>query len=207
MYQDDDLLPLSALQHLLFCPRQCALIHVERLWVENRYTAEGQVLHQRVDRPGERREPGVRMAYAVDLKSRALGLVGKADTVEYHDHGGRWLPYPVEYKRGRSKKGNHDRVQLCAQGLCLEEMHGVSIYEGAIFYGTTRRREIVAFTEALRAETREAAKVFHDMMASGNTPPPAYTKGCETCSFIGICMPKALGIGRVKGYLTEITKG
>ena len=207
MYPDDDLLPLSALQHLLFCPRQCALIHVERLWVENRYTAEGQVLHERVDRPGERREPGVRVVYAVDLKSRAMGIIGKADAVEFHSHEGRWLPYPVEYKRGRPKKGNHDRVQLCAQALCLEEMNGMDIPEGALFYATPRRREPVAFTESLRAETIKAALALHKLVETGITPPPVYTKGCETCSFLDVCMPKSLGIGRVKAYLTEVTKG
>lgn len=207
MYADDDLLPLSALQHLLFCPRQCALIHVERLWVENRYTAEGQVLHQRVDRPGEHREPGVRTAYAVDLKSRTLGLVGKADAVEYRHHDGLWRPYPVEYKRGRPKKGNHDRVQLCAQALCLEEMHGMGIDEGALFYGTPRRREVVSLTDSLRTETIDAALALHHLVEEGLTPPPVYTKGCDTCSFLDLCMPKDMGVGRVRAYLREVTKG
>lgn len=206
MFTDDDLLPLSALQHLLFCPRQCALIHVERLWVENRYTAEGRVLHERVDRAGERPGKGVRVVYALDLKSLRLGLIGKADTVEFHADGNRWAPYPVEYKRGAPKKGNHDRVQLCAQALCLEEMYDVSIGEGALFYGKTRRREVVAFGEALRAETENAARALHALVASRMTPGPVYTKGCETCSFKETCMPKVVGKGAVHGYLKEITK-
>lgn len=205
MFTDDDLLPLSALQHLLFCPRQCALIHVERLWVENRYTAEGRVLHERVDRGGERPGKGVRVVYALDLKSLRLGLIGKADTVEFHADGSRWVPYPVEYKRGAPKKGNHDRVQLCAQALCLEEMYDVSIGEGALFYGKTRRREVVPFGEALRAETESAAHDLHELFASGVTPGPVYMKGCETCSFIDLCLPKVAGKGLVKGYLKEIT--
>lgn len=206
MYTDDDLLPLSALQHILFCPRQCALIHVERLWAENRYTAEGKVLHERVDRRGERPGKGVRVVYGMDLKCRRLGLIGKADTVEFHADGSRWVPYPVEYKRGVSKKGNHDRVQVCAQALCLEEMHEISIGEGALFYGTTRRRERVAFDEVLRDETEQAARDLHDLFVSRVTPKPHYTKGCETCSFMAICLPKVSGHRSVQGYLKEVTK-
>ncbi|WP_300674881.1 CRISPR-associated protein Cas4 [Desulfoluna sp.] len=206
MFTDDDLLPLSAVQHLLFCRRQCALIHVERLWVENRYTAEGRVLHERVDRRGERPGKGLRVVYGMDLKGLRLGLIGKADTVEFHADGSRWVPYPVEYKRGASKKGNHDRVQLCAQALCLEEMYEISIGEGALFYGKTRRREVVLFSEALRAETEKAARDLHALVASRVTPESVYTKGCETCSFLGVCMPKVTGKGLVQGYLKEITK-
>lgn len=206
MYAEDDLLPLSALQHLLFCPRQCALIHVERLWVENRYTAEGRVLHERVDRGGERSGKGLRVVYGMDLKSLRLGLIGKADTVEFHAEGAQWVPYPVEFKRGLSKKGNHDRVQLCAQALCLEEMHGVSIGEGALFYGATRRRESVAFDGALRVETEQAAGALHRLVASGVTPKPVYFKGCETCSFMDLCLPRVAGIRSVQGYLTEVTR-
>lgn len=206
MYTDDDLLPLSALQHLLFCRRQCALIHVERLWVENRYTAEGRVLHERVDRAGERLEPGMRVVYGMELKSRALGLIGKADVVELHRAGDGWAPYPVEYKRGKIKKGNHDRVQLCAQALCLEEHHGVTIPEGALFYGKTRRRETVSMDDALRQETINAACRLHELIASGETPSATYFKGCDTCSFIEICMPKVLPKKTVQGYLKEVVK-
>ncbi len=207
MYSDDDLLPISALQHILFCPRQCALIHLERLWVENRYTAEGRVLHERVDKRGGRPGKGVRVVYAMDLKNRRLGLTGKADTVEFHADGSRWMPYPVEYKRGASKKGNHDRVQLCAQALCLEEMHDLFIDEGALFYGKTRRRESVLFSDSLREETVKTAYALHALFDSGITPEAVYTKRCDTCSFLGVCMPKVLGRGRVQRYLKEIIRG
>ncbi|MCG8473855.1 MAG: CRISPR-associated protein Cas4 [Desulfobacterales bacterium] len=206
MYPDDDLLPLSALQHLLFCRRQCALIHVERLWVENRYTAEGRVLHERVDRGGERLEPDIRVVYAMELKSKRLGLVGKADVVEFHQAEEGWVPYPVEYKRGKSKKGDYDRVQLCAQALCLEEQYRLSIFEGSLFYGKTRRRETVSFDDALRSETKIAARSLHELVESEETPEARYFKGCDTCSLMDLCMPKVLPKKSIQGYLKEVSK-
>ena len=134
-FTDEDLLPLSALQHYLFCPRQCALIHVERLWFENRFTAEGRVMHERVDSGGDRLRGSVRTEYGLKLVSRELGLVGQADVVEFHRKEGKprtWVPYPVEYKRGKPKKDNSDKAQLCAQALCLEEMYAVPVESPAL---------------------------------------------------------------------------
>ena len=157
MYTEDDLLPLSALQHLLFCRRQCALIHIEQAWVENLYTAEGRIMHERVDSGGETPRGDVRVEYSVPLRSLWLGVTGKADVVEFHRKTGTgktkramWLPFPVEYKRGKPKKGNYDKVQLCAQAMCLEEMLDAEIPCGALFYGKTRRRQDVMFDHALR---------------------------------------------------------
>jgi CRISPR-associated exonuclease Cas4 len=162
---EDDLLPLSALQHLMFCERQCALIHVEQVWADNRLTVEGTHLHRKAD-SGEAESRGdVRTTRGVPLRSLRLGLIGKADVVELHRmHSGgkeKWLPFPVEYKRGKPKPDRSDEVQLCAQALCLEEMLGVEIATGALFYGTTRRREDVAFDHELRAETESAAARLH----------------------------------------------
>ncbi len=212
MYSENDLIPLSALQHLLFCERQCALIHIERLWIENRFTAEGRILHDRVDTKGSISRAKVRTAYALDLRSSRLGLVGKADVVEFHRNtqGGRqsselWQPFPVEYKRGRPKKNNCDKVQLCAQALCLEEMLNTDVPSGALFYGKTRRRQDVAFDHVLRLETEDAAKRLHLLFESGYTPHPVYSKKCDSCSFVNLCLPKALGNKRtVKTYLTEM---
>ena len=147
---------LSALQHFLFCPRQCALIHVERQWAENRFTAEGRVLHERADLGGSSSRSGVRTVRSMPLRCRRLGIGGVADVVELHDGGRR--PYPVEYKRGRPKAHRADEVQLCAQAVCLEEMSGTTIPEGALFYGQTRRRVVVRFDKALRALTAATAE-------------------------------------------------
>src|SRR4051794_15637883 len=140
---EDALIPLSALQHQLFCPRQCALIHVEGLWAEDGATAEGRILHEKVDAGRPETRPGVRVARALSIRSLKLGVTGKADSVEFHqgrDPGEPARPFPVEYKRGKPKAHRADEVQLCAQGICLEEMFGVEVAEGALFYGTTRRR-------------------------------------------------------------------
>ena len=152
MYDEDQLLPISALQHLLFCPRQCVLIHIEQAWVENRLTAEGRIGHEKVDKGGAETRAGRKTVFGLPLRSLRLGLVGKADVVEFERDGdGNWIPFPVEHKHGRPKQKDCDRVQLCAQALCLEEMTGISVPEGALFYGKTRRREDVAFDDEIEA--------------------------------------------------------
>lgn len=150
MDESDDLIPLSALQHYLYCPRQCALIHVERLWAENRQTAEGRLLHDRADTPQIERRHGVRTITAMPLSSAELGIAGVADVVEFRADEAGEHPFPVEYKRGRPKGHRADEVQLCAQALCLEAMFGCNVEEGALFYGQTRRRQAVAFDNDLR---------------------------------------------------------
>ena len=204
---DDDLLPLSALQHYLFCPRQCALIHVERLWFENKYTAEGKVMHERVDQGGETARGAVRIEYGLRLVCHELGLVGQADVVEFHRSEtipGTWVPYPVEYKRGKPKKDNSDKVQLCAQALCLEEMYQAEIPEGALFYGKTRRRQVVALSPELRAETAETALKLHTMILDRVTPGPVADVRCESCSFVDFCMPKVCKRKSVRDYLEKM---
>lgn len=187
MFTDADLVPLSALQHYIYCPRQCALIHVEQQWTENRFTAEGRAQHNRVDRPEHETRDGIRTEYAVPLRSLRLGLVGKADAVEFRKD----KVFPVEHKRGRPKPTDCDLVQLCAQALCLEEMLSVTIVDGAIFYGQPRRRLVVEFSEALRAETEQVTTMVHDLIRSGITPPAEYEKTkCTACSLFDICMPK-----------------
>lgn len=187
MYSDSDLLPLSALQHFIFCPRQCALIHVEQQWVENRFTAEGRVQHERVDRPEHEFRDGIRYEYAVLLRSLRLGLIGKADLVEFCGD----KVYPVEHKRGRPKPTHCDLVQLCAQALCLEEMLEIKIEEGAIFYGKPRRRLIVILNSALREETERASKDLHKLVQLGKTPSAEYERRkCSSCSLMEICMPQ-----------------
>ena len=207
-FSDSDLLPLSALQHYIYCPRQCALIHLEQQWTENRFTAEGRAQHERVDRPEHETRDGIRYEYATLLRSLKLGLIGKADVVEFHlsSAGGNLKSparvFPVEHKRGRPKPSHCDWVQLCAQALCLEETLGIEIGEGAIFYGQPRRRQPVEFTPELRAETKQTAEALHALIAAGKTPPPEYVeKKCAACSLCETCMPKKHR--NVSAYLKE----
>jgi len=208
MYPEEDFIPLSALQHLSFCERQCALIHIEQIWDENRATAEGRIMHERVHEQDHESRGNVRIEYGLPLRSLKLGLVGKADVVEFHRlDKDRWQPFPVEYKRGKPKPDDCDLIQLCAQAMCLEEMLLVSVPSGAIFYGRTRRRLDVSFDESLRQETEEAAKQAHQLIRSGVTPPPVYKKRCESCSLIGECLPKAIGKkSSVKRYLARMNE-
>ena len=220
---------LSALQHYLFCSRQCALIHVEGVWNENYLTAAGRQLHERVDRRGGETRKDVHLATALRLVSKRLGLAGVADMVEFHrqeipqdesgqtvavrlpGRGGFWRPFPVEYKRGTPKSHRADEVQLCAQALCLEEMLGVSIAAGALFYGETRRRTDVAFDIELRSLTDDVARKVHALIHAGLTPPPVLTKGCQACSLLDVCRPGDVG-GRdsasrwIKNQIDEVCR-
>ena len=184
---EDDLVPISALQHMLYCPRQCALIHVERQWNENSYTAEGRVLHQRVDAGGGERRKGVRIERGVVLRSLRLGLFGVADVVEIHAGA---VPYPIEYKRGRPKTHRADEAQLCAQAMCLEEMLKIPVPEGALFYGAERRRKAVCFDHELRSLTEHLAFDTRRMIATGEVPAPEYNRRkCDGCSLRDACQP------------------
>ncbi len=221
MYAEEDLLPLSALQHLIFCERQCALIHVERLWADNRLTIEGNHLHRSVDETGRRSETrgNLRIARGLALRSLHLGLSGRADLVELHRAkkeagtpagaklpgiAGQWHPFPVEHKRGRPKRNLSDRIQLCAQALCLEEMLATTVPRGALFYGKLQRRTEVAFDTDLRSETERAAQRLHELVAKGVTPRATYEPKCDHCSLIELCLPSAMQRNRsAVGYLTK----
>ncbi|MEI8172424.1 MAG: CRISPR-associated protein Cas4 [Deltaproteobacteria bacterium] len=203
---EKELIPISALNQYSYCPRRCALIHIEQVWTENRFTAEGRIMHERVHDENRESRGDVRIDYGVSLRSLRLGLIGKADVVEFHRQpDGAWLPFPVEYKRGKPKVDHSDKIQLCAQTICLMEMLGVVIPEGALFYGQTRRRLDVVFDEALRRETENTARRAHDLIASGRTPPPVYAKRCESCSLLAECLPKSIQKRRsVKNYLNRV---
>ncbi|MEM7050842.1 MAG: CRISPR-associated protein Cas4 [Acidobacteriota bacterium] len=211
MYDEDSLLPLSALQHLAFCERQAALIHIEGLWADNRLTVEGTLMHQSLDETGRRTEvrDGTRLARGIGLRSARLGLVGRADLVEFlpvEDNPsagvqlpgatGLWRPFPVEAKRGRPKKHNADRVQLCAQGMCLEETFGIPVPAGALTYGKTRRRLHVDFDSPLRIEVEAAASRLHELIDLGLTPTAAREPKCDRCSLFELCMPHAISADR-----------
>lgn len=228
MYPEADLLPISALQHLVFCERQCALIHVERLWSENQWTAEGQVLHKKAHEGIPETRDGERITRGLPLRSLELGVSGVADIVLWkpppnfrpakrtlresilaasRDELAEFSIIPVEYKRGKPKKNDCDRVQVCAQAMCLEEMLEVPVSVGQIFYGTKRRRVDVVFDGRLRDLTREVAQKFHEMMATGITPRAAYEKKCDSCSLLELCLPTAIAPKQASRYLaTQIAE-
>jgi CRISPR-associated exonuclease Cas4 len=205
-YDEADLNPISALNQYLYCPRRCALIFIEQLWDENIFTAEGRIMHDKVDTSNRESRGNVRIEYSVPIRSLRLGLIGKADVVEFQKmDNGTWMPFPVEYKRGKPKMDDCDKVQLCAQAICLEEMLKVEIPHGALFYGRTRRREEVVFTEKLRHETEHASKKVHELIESQMTPKPEYSKKCKKCSLSELCMPKVSR--KVSNYLMKAVEG
>lgn len=184
---------ISALQHAVYCLRQAALIHIERVWAENRFTAEGRVLHEVAHEAGSRKSRGVRRVTALPLSCRRLNIVGVADVVEFHASPGGEVAFPIEYKRGKPKLHRADEVQLCAQALCLEEMTKRAVPEGALFYGETKRRVAVPFDSELRRLTEDTAHAFGALIADGRTPPPVWkTSRCRACSLIELCRPKAM---------------
>ena len=210
-YNEDDILPISALQHLLFCERQCALIHIEQMWAENLFTAEGQIMHKKVHEVDRESRGVVRVEYSLPLRSLRLGLIGQADVVEFQKETAPdktiWRPFPVEYKRGKPKRGNWDRVQLCAQALCLEEMLDLEVPAGALFYGRIKRREDVIFDPELCSETEDAANRLHELIESGLTPAAVYSAKCRQCSLNNQCQPKALSKKRsVDDYLKKAVR-
>jgi len=205
---------------MAFCERQWALIHIEQQWEENPLTAEGRVLHEHVHEAGSESRRSLVVVRGLPLHNFRLGISGQADAVEFRaaepadpqgveldGKPGRWLPSPVEYKRGKPKKQICDVVQVCAQVLCLEEMFGITIPGGALFYATTRRRREVALTTELRAQTERLCARMQDLYARRETPLPVYTKGCENCSLKNICLPRALAAPRdVWTYLAGALK-
>lgn len=190
-YGEEDYIPLSAVQHYAYCPRQCALIHIEQAWVENIFTAEGKILHERAHQAGRESRGDVKVVRGLMLRSDRLGLAGRADLVEFHRRRGRlWQPYPVEYKRGRPKPDDCDRLQLCGQAICLEEMLATEVPEGALFYKADNRRETVVIESGLRANFEAAVVEVRKLIVSERTPPPLPGVKCRACSLAGLCRPR-----------------
>lgn len=187
-------IPLSALQDAVYCLRQAALIHLERVWADNRFTAEGDVLHAVADKHGSRTARGVRRVMALPLASQRLHLTGVADMVEFHPAEGGAVPYPVEYKRGKPKLHRADEVQLCAQALCLEEMTGQPVRNGALFYAGNKRRSVVPFDAELRGLTEETVAALAEVLRSRKTPAPTeHRVRCRACSLKELCLPDLFG--------------
>jgi CRISPR-associated exonuclease Cas4 len=195
-------IPLSALQHWRYCPRQCGLIHLEQVFDDNVHTLRGQAVHAKVDQPGVETTKGVRVERALPLWHDGLGLVGKSDVVEFLADG---VPYPVEYKHGSRNKAADiaacDDLQLAAQGMCLQAMTGKTVNEGALYYATSKRRRVVAITEQLRADVAQTADAIRQMLASGELPPPLVgeqaAKRCKACSLLERCQPQATHAGLI----------
>ena len=213
MFSDTELVMISSLQHIVFCERQWALIHIEQQWQENVLTIEGKQLHERADSGLSESRSELRIERSLRLRSLKLGLTGIADVVEFHreDREGKafWQPFPVEYKRGRERPDTGDSVQLCAQAICLEEMLGVDIPRGAIFYGQPRRRTQVEFDEELRVKVSELCERARRMIEAGAIPPPRLGKHCKNCSLVNECMPEISGNaekGRAEKYIQKLLK-
>ena len=201
MFSEDELIPISVLQHYSFCPRHVALIHLEQLWEENLYTAQGNVLHERVDVVHHESRRNVRTEYGMAIRSLEYGLIGKADVVEFELVANKSYKniIPIEFKRGKQKEKDHDRVQLYAQALCLEEMFQVNIPEGQFYYLQEHRRSTVIFTDELKMNTKQIISDSMALLSSGKTPQAHYEKKrCERCSLNNICMPKAVDDGGKK---------
>ncbi len=211
IYAEEDYLQLSGIQHFAFCRRQWALIHIEKLWAENYHTVDGALLHEKAHNPNQKESRGDRyIMRSISIYSRTLGISGQCDVVEFRKNvagvrlngkDGLWLPYPVEYKRGEPKQNDCDALQLCAQAMCLEEMLCCSIQEGALYYGQTRRRQIVALTAELRSRVTELTEEMHTYARRGYTPKVKPTKGCGACSMKELCMPKLLRRKSTTEYL------
>ncbi|HJB26149.1 MAG TPA: CRISPR-associated protein Cas4 [Firmicutes bacterium] len=212
-YKEEDFLQLSGLQHFRFCRRQWALIHIENLWSENLRTVEGELLHQRAHNAAQRESRG-NLLITRDMRvfSATLGISGACDVVEFHKSGsgiplpgkdGTYQPYPVEYKRGSPRSDDANHLQLCAQAMCLEEMLCCDIPEGALYYGETRHREKVDFTEELRQQVKAALQEMHQLYQRQYTPKVRPSKSCNACSLKELCLPKLMQKKSVAGYLQQ----
>lgn len=213
-YAEEDYLMISGIQHFKFCRRQWALIHIEQQWAENEHTVIGELMHKKAHDPylTEKRKDTI-IARALPVASRELGVTGECDVVEFHrcedgirlhGHRGLFSVYPIEYKKGKPKATEEDQLQLAAQAMCLEEMFSTQIMEGALFYGETKRREVVEITEALRREVRETFLEMHQYYERKYTPKVKMSKGCNRCSLKEICMPRLEKTISVKRYISQV---
>lgn len=215
-YTEDDYLMLSGIQHFKFCRRQWALIHIEQQWAENIHTVVGELMHKKTHDPylTEKRKD-LLVVRSLPVASKAMGVSGECDVVEFHrcedgiklhGHRGTFLVYPIEYKKGKPKVTEEDKLQLVAQALCLEEMFSTNISEGALFYGETRRREVVIITEELRQEVIKMFQEMHQYFDRKYTPKVKYNKACNSCSLKDICHPKLEKSNSVEKYITQMLK-
>ena len=217
MFQEEDFLQLSGIQHFEFCRRQWALIHIEQQWAENVHTVVGELMHKKAHDPylTEKRKD-ILIVRALPVSSKSMGVSGECDIVEFHKcedgitlfgHRGLYSVYPIEYKKGKPKESDEDKLQLAAQAMCLEEMFSTEITEGAIFYGETRRRKKVVFSEDMRWRAENILGEMHNLYRRGWTPKGKFSKGCNACSLKEICLPKLSRSVKVSTYLDRSLKG
>lgn len=208
---EEDWLQLSGIQHFAFCRRQWALIHIENQWSENYWTVDGSLMHENAHDQGFKESRGDLLTVrGIAIHSHELGVSGQCDVVEFHkchdgiplkNREGLWLPYPVEYKRGKPKEGDADELQLCGQAICLEEMLCCDIPKGALYYGEPRHRLEVEFTEDLRKQVRDSLEEMHELYKKHYTPKVKPTKACSSCSIKDLCVPKLMRVKKVSDYL------
>lgn len=199
--EDELIVPISAIEHFSYCPRQCALIHLERVWDESIHTIRGTLAHQRVDIATQRTERGMRVERGLPLWSKRLRLLGRADVVEFHGP----IPYPVEYKVGSQRKGDHEALQLCAQAICLEEMLTIKVPAGAVYYGATRTRREVIFTPDLQADVERITAAIRSMLQQTQLPSALNDARCPKCSLLDSCLPSVVvRPRRLRSVLAEL---
>ena len=212
-YNEDDFLQISGIQHFKFCRRQWALIHIENQWAENSRTVDGALMHENAHDKGFRESRGNRIiTRGMNIHSHTLGVSGECDVIEFlksengiplKEFEGLWQPYPIEYKRGSSSERIADRLQLCCQAMCLEEMFCCEIDKGALYYGETRRRTEIFFDKNLRNEVHENLSQMHDFFHRGHTPKVKPTKSCNACSLKDLCLPKLMNRLTVADYIKK----
>jgi CRISPR-associated exonuclease Cas4 len=216
MYDEQDFLLLSGISHFCFCRRRWALIHIEEQWKENLHTAEGRLMHERAHESMSEKRGDLLIIHNMPVFSRTLGITGACDIVEfnkdangvvlhgrYGTKGIKYIPYPVEYKKGKPKQGHEDILQLCAQAMCIEEMLVTQIKEGSLYYGKTKHRLVVELTDELRKEVTDMLKEMHEYYSRGYTPKSKPNKACKECSLSDICLPKLVKRSSVSAYLAK----
>lgn len=201
MYTEENFIMISALQHYVYCPRQCGLIHVDDAWQENLFTTRGNIMHEKVDTDTYETRGNVKTVRGLRLHSFHYGIVGRCDVVEFRKEKSNTKVLPVEFKSGKPKDDLSDKVQLCAQVFCLEEMLNVHITEGTFFYGKTRRRILVEITDELREQTGDIIAFVRNIVSSKKVPSGEYTSKCRNCSLQSICQPKAMNKRKIKNYI------
>ena len=204
MFTEDDFIMISALQHYVYCPRQCALIHVEDAWNENVFTVRGNILHEKVDTDTYETRGTKKTIRGLRIHSFQFGLVGRCDVVEFRDLKTGEEVMPVEFKSGEPKEDISDRVQLCAQVFCLEEMLNTKITQGTFFYGKIRRRNVVEIDNELRAQTESIIASVRKIVSKKIIPLAEYSAKCRNCSLQDICQPKAMNKRKLKQYMNGL---
>jgi CRISPR-associated exonuclease Cas4 len=204
MYNEDDFIKISALQHYVYCPRQCGLIHVDDVWQENVFTVRGNILHEKVDTDTYETRGNTKTVRGLRIHSYNYGITGRCDVVEFKEIENGKVVLPVEFKSGEPKEDISDKVQLCAQAICLEEMLNITIKQGAFFYGKIRRRNIIEIDQELRTQTENIILAVRRIVASKKIPVAEYQTKCRNCSLQSICQPKAMNKKKLQNYINGL---